>query len=210
MSRPHKLERLKQQTRERDERREAVREELVQNALATLSELGYAQTSLRDIAAQAGRSVGLVHYYFDDKHELIIACVQLYKAGFITQMAEWVEPDLPPAVLQHTFVSGLAETIRDQAPIHRLWYDIRAEAMFDARFSDPVRTIEDAMIDVIRTVLERLELPPEQAKLAYSGLDGAFRLALSEFLASPEADSDAPLDALQVHCNHVLDSLRVQ
>lgn len=204
MPRPSKLDRLKQQADQRDERRDAVRQELIQSALVTLSHLGYAQTSLRDIAAHAGRSVGLVHYYFDDKHALILACVQLYKAGFITKLIEWVAPDLPVPELQERFVDGLIHTIREEAPVHRLWYDIRAEAMFDPRFTEPVRTIEQALIDVVGSVLERLDLPSEQATQAYIGLDGAFRYALSGFLQ----DGEAGLGDLRDHLNHALDNLR--
>ena len=67
MARSSKHARQERQARERQEKRTAARDELIRGALTTLSDLGYAQTSLRDIAEQTGRSVGLVYYYFDDK-----------------------------------------------------------------------------------------------------------------------------------------------
>ena len=56
------------------------REQLARSALTTLAELGYARTSLREIAQNSEFSHGVVHYYFDDKLDLIIACVRLYTA----------------------------------------------------------------------------------------------------------------------------------
>ena len=56
------------------------RSELAAAALKTLSELGYARTSLRDIAANSEFSHGVLHYYFRDKVDLITYCVREYKA----------------------------------------------------------------------------------------------------------------------------------
>ena len=51
-----------------DERRRA----LAESALKTLGELGYARTSLREIANNSEFSHGVVHYYFADKLGLVV------------------------------------------------------------------------------------------------------------------------------------------
>jgi AcrR family transcriptional regulator len=56
------------------------RARLAASALQTLSELGYARTSLRDIAQNSEFSHGVLHYYFSDKVDLIIQSVKQYKA----------------------------------------------------------------------------------------------------------------------------------
>ncbi len=56
------------------------RDQLAAAALQTLAELGYARTSLRDIAQNSEFSHGVLHYYFSDKIELITYCVRQYKA----------------------------------------------------------------------------------------------------------------------------------
>ena len=58
-----------------DERRKA----LAASALRTLGELGYARSSLREIAQNSEFSHGVVHYYFDDKLDLIVYGVRQYK-----------------------------------------------------------------------------------------------------------------------------------
>jgi|GEM_PF-2806779 len=48
-------------------------EALVQAAYTAIARKGYAQVSLRDIADEAGVNKSLLHYYFKDKDELIMA-----------------------------------------------------------------------------------------------------------------------------------------
>src|SRR4030095_5336769 len=61
------------------------RTQLAISALATLGELGYARTSLREIANNSEFSHGVVHYYFANKVELITHCVRYYKAQCVTR-----------------------------------------------------------------------------------------------------------------------------
>ncbi|WP_211161555.1 TetR/AcrR family transcriptional regulator [Aromatoleum bremense] len=56
------------------------RAELGEAALQTLAELGYARTSLREIAQNSEFSHGVLHYYFTDKLDLILCSVRQYKA----------------------------------------------------------------------------------------------------------------------------------
>ena len=60
-----------------DERADQRRTQLAESALRTLSELGYARTSVRDIAQNSEFSHGVLHYYFKDKAELIVYSVRL-------------------------------------------------------------------------------------------------------------------------------------
>ncbi|HQU02794.1 MAG TPA: TetR family transcriptional regulator, partial [Acetobacteraceae bacterium] len=61
------------------------RRELAQAAVQTLAELGYARTSLREIAQNSAFSHGVLHYYFKDKADLIMCCVRHYKAHCVTR-----------------------------------------------------------------------------------------------------------------------------
>jgi len=54
------------------------RAELGEAALLTLAELGYARTSLREIAQNSAFSHGVLHYYFSDKLDLILCSVRQY------------------------------------------------------------------------------------------------------------------------------------
>ena len=82
-------------TRERPvDRYDERRNQLAESALQTLGELGYARASLREIANNSEFSHGVVHYYFQDKFELIIYCVRYYKTKCARRYDEVVETAL--------------------------------------------------------------------------------------------------------------------
>src|SRR5215468_3593613 len=54
---------------------EETRKRIVEAAARVLARDGYAATSVKDIAAEAGVAPGLVHYYFKTKEELVAAAV---------------------------------------------------------------------------------------------------------------------------------------
>ncbi|MFW1332006.1 TetR/AcrR family transcriptional regulator, partial [Vibrio parahaemolyticus] len=72
----------------RDEKFAERRAELGEAALQTLGELGYARTSLREIAQNSDFSHGVLHYYFADKVDLILCSVQQYKERCVTRYDE--------------------------------------------------------------------------------------------------------------------------
>ena len=110
------------------------RAQLAASALQTLSELGYARTSLRDIAQNSEFSHGVVHYYFRDKVDLIIQSVKQYKAECVKRYDEIVATARTAMDLKHGFSAALAKTLRDDASMHRLWYDLRNQSLFEESF----------------------------------------------------------------------------
>src|SRR4249920_746808 len=89
------------------------RDQLAESALQTLGTLGYARTSLREIANNSPFSHGIVHYYFQDKLELVVYSVRYYKARCVTRYDCVVQESRTPAELVDRFAERLAETIRD-------------------------------------------------------------------------------------------------
>lgn len=170
-----------------DERRDL----LAESALTTLGERGYANTSLRDIAANSPFTHGVVHYYFRDKTELITYCVRHYKARCVHRYDNVVEAARTAEELVRGFADKLVETIVDEAPMHRLWYDLRTQAMFDPALRDDVLAIDATLEDMIWRVLRRYaELSDRELAVsssdAYAMLDGLFERALLRHLAGDE------------------------
>lgn len=165
------------------DRFEERRRELAESALATLGELGYARTSLREIAGNSEFSHGVLHYYFRDKLELIVFCVQYYKATCVHRYDGVVEGAGTAEELRDGFVAKLAETLVEEAPMHRLWYDLRSQSMFETELRDAVdaidRTLEGMVWRVVARCAELLAVPvPTTPGLAYALLDGVFQQAL--------------------------------
>src|ERR1700758_381384 len=116
--------------------------ELAEATLQTLSELGYARTSLREIAQNSAFTHGVLHYYFSDKFDLILCSVRQYKARCVTRYDEVVAQATTYDELMDGFLATVGDTVREEAHLHRLWYDIRAQALFEAAFRDAVAEID--------------------------------------------------------------------
>ncbi|MET0167955.1 MAG: helix-turn-helix domain-containing protein, partial [Vicinamibacterales bacterium] len=116
----------------------ARRIELAQAALETLGELGYARTSLREIAQKSEFTHGVLHYYFSDKVDLICCSVRYYKTRCATRYDQVVATAQSREELMSGFLEKLGETVREEAPMHRLWYDLRSQALFEDAFRKDV------------------------------------------------------------------------
>ncbi|WZH53350.1 MAG: TetR/AcrR family transcriptional regulator [Nocardioides alkalitolerans] len=176
------------------------RRALAESALRTLGELGYARASLREIATNSEFSHGMVHYYFADKLELIVYCVRYYKETCVTRYDGVVSDAQSADELLDAFAAKLCETIVDEAPMHRLWYDLRAQSMFEESLREAVTQIDRTLEDMIwRVVTRYAELGGRSVTVprhaSYGILDGVFQQALLAYLGSDAPD--AALEALR-------------
>src|SRR5580704_10522229 len=94
--------------------------ELAMHAISSLAELGFARINLRDVAQRSGVSLGVIHYYFDSKTDLLICCVSLYKEDFIVGLKDMIAQAQQVDKLQADVADYLASTIDLHAHIHRL------------------------------------------------------------------------------------------
>ncbi len=180
-------------TRARADKSVERRDQLAQSALLTLGQLGYARTSLRDIAANSEFSHGVVHYYFADKTELITYCVRYYKAQCVTRYDDLLAESGTAPELLDRFVDKLAETLVADSSMHRLWYDLRTQAMFEDTLRRDVLMIDATLENMIWRVLIRYaELSARplvvDSGTAYAMLDGIFERGLLRHLTG---DPDA-------------------
>ena len=175
----------------RDEKFNARRIELAEAALETLGELGFARTSLREIAQNSAFTHGVFHYYFSDKLDLICCCVRHYKAKCVTRYDEVVTSARNRDELTEGFLAKLAATLQDEARMHRLWYDLRSQAMFEPAFRKDVLEIDKSLEAMIWRVASRYaaldgkRLTTSPAAL-YALFDGLFQSALLRHLANDE------------------------
>lgn len=189
MTKLDKIARLAEKADAKSAKRARKKDELADSAIAALKQLGYARTSLRDIAELSGVAVGTLHYYFEDKVDLITYCVRRYKTGFVADMQSILSANVAPHQLAERFVKGLSLSIRRDAETHRLWYDIRSQAMFDPAFNEIVDDIEDGLVALVTEFLSHTGQQDVAPVSAYLMLDAIFRFHLQKFLAG---DATAP------------------
>jgi AcrR family transcriptional regulator len=169
------------------------RRQLADAALLTLSELGYARTSLREIAQHSDFSHGVLHYYFRDKVDLITHCVRRYKAHCVQRYDGIVAPAGEAGELLARVSDALVGTLEQDAVMHRLWYDLRTQSLFEEGFRADVAEIDGSLERMIwRTVEAYAALvgaqPTCTPAFAYATVDGLFQQALLRHLAgAPDA-----------------------
>ncbi len=162
---------------------DARRTELAIATLHTLADLGYARTSLREIAQNSEFSHGVLHYYFADKRDLVTEAVRQYEAVCVTRYDEVVARAETPAQLRDEFTTMFFATLDADAPLHRLWYDLRNQSLFDETFRSDVLEIDERREAMIWRVVSRYaELadtaPSLSSAAAYVLMDGIFQRAL--------------------------------
>jgi AcrR family transcriptional regulator len=104
-------------TEEQEETRtrkgELARQRILASALRLFRSQGYEETTMRDIAAEAGYSPGLTYRYFSGKEALVMLLYQ--------QLAEELESyasSLPPVSLAERFYATVAKLLELMAPHH--------------------------------------------------------------------------------------------
>jgi AcrR family transcriptional regulator len=184
------------------------RAQLAASALRTLSELGYARTSLREIAQNSEFSHGVLHYYFRDKVDLITYCVRQYKAECVKRYDEIVVTARSAGELRRGFGEAMAATLREDAPMHRLWYDLRNQGLFEDSFRDDVLAIDDSLERMVWRVVSQYAAlaggaPTVTPRLAYAVFDGIFQQALLGWFTGRAAAAEE----LRAHVEGVLAEL---
>ncbi|WP_116203725.1 TetR/AcrR family transcriptional regulator [Amycolatopsis circi] len=183
------------------------REQLAESALQALAELGYARTSLREIAQKSDFSHGVLHYYFADKVELLTYAVRKFEEVCVTRYDDVVAEAGSAEELKHGFGAAMAGTLRTDAAMHRLWYDLRNQSLFEESFRGDVLDIDEQRQDmvwrVVRRYAEFTERPAQVSpEVAYAAFDGLFQRALLQQLAGQDGAADrleADVAALLTH-----------
>jgi len=156
------------------------RQELADATLQTLANLGYARTSLREIAQNSEFSHGVLHYYFADKRDLISCSIRHYKTRCATRYDDVVARARTREELVDGFLDKLAETMREEPRVHSLWYDLRAQALFEPSLRDDVDVIDRLLEAMVWRIVSRYaELGDTRPRVAssqtYALLDGLFQ-----------------------------------
>ncbi|HEX5689817.1 MAG TPA: TetR/AcrR family transcriptional regulator [Roseiflexaceae bacterium] len=123
---------------------ERTREHLLDIALQRFEQNGYEATTMREIAAAAGCSLGLAYRYFASKEEFVLALYARLEVEFVAAVDA-----LPPAPLAQRFGQTLEAKFAQLAP-HREALGALAGAALNPRSN--VAVLGDTTADVRRRV----------------------------------------------------------
>lgn len=182
--------------------------ELADATLMTLGELGYARTSLREIAQKTEFSHGVLHYYFKDKTDLITFGVRRYKEQCVTRYDDAIATATTATELGAAFADAMVETLLVDTAMHRLWYDLRTQSAFEEALRPTVIDLDrqlQAMIWRVVVAYARLAGKPVAVDefSVYTMFDGLFENCLIRYTS----DDTSVVDTLRRHAVWVLDAV---
>ena len=131
------------------------RRELAEAALVAIAEHGFAKTGLRDISARTELSTGILHYYFEGKDDLIAQAIWQYKSECARRYDPIVETSQTAEELVARFGVEISATLSEESDMHRLWYDLRNQALFDDGFRDTIVAIDELLTEMVWAVVKR-------------------------------------------------------
>ena len=163
------------------------REQIMQAALTCFAKRGFHQTSMHDISAEAGISVGLIYRYFDNKDAVISAMAARHKEE-IHRMLERARQ--APTLLESLEILFTAHCC-ENAPrvVSAFVVDLYAEASRNPRVADLVR-------DVLRTAMDGVTELIARAPESQTAAHGLNSTELAELIFAV-ARGTLMLDALQ-------------
>jgi len=138
----------------RAEQKAATREAIARAARERFAEVGFDSTTIRDVAARAGVSVGSVHVHFRDKRALLFAC---FYANIARAVAHgWATLDThAPLVDQLVHLSrALFESYAEHPELSRVMFK---ESVFREPADQPDEALEPFLDRVARIFVDALD-----------------------------------------------------
>ena len=185
-----------------------TKERIVDAAYRALVKQGYHETSMKDIAAEAGVAPGLAHYYFETKEDLLVATIE---RACQPVMEAWrqagmnltgpLPEDADPMVVARMGFELAKEELRTYRGLFLLTFDMFGVGLHNPKIAAAVR----AFIDERRAFIARItqgviagmnEAPMASADAIAAALWGSLHGIYLQKVMNPDFDAEAAIDAL--------------
>jgi AcrR family transcriptional regulator len=185
-----------------------TKERIVDAAYRTLVKRGYHETSMKDIAAEAGVAPGLAHYYFETKEDLLVAAIE---HGCQPLMDAWEQggmnlsrplpEDADPMMVARMGFERAKEELKTYGGLFLLTFDMFGVGLHNPKIAAAVRTfIEERRAFIARItqgVIAGMADPPTvSADAIAAAVWGSLHGIYLQKVMNPEFDADAAIDAL--------------
>jgi len=186
-----------------------TKEKIVDAAYRALVRQGYHETSMKDIAAEAGVAPGLAHYYFQTKEDLLVAAIE---RGCEPALKTWEDAGLSPhgqlpedadplALAQLGFDMAKQE-LRLFGDLFLLTFDMFGVGTHNPKIAAAVRQfIDDRRAFIARItqgVIAGMAIRPDSSAEAIAAATwGSLHGIYLQKVIDPSFDADAAIDALR-------------
>jgi AcrR family transcriptional regulator len=162
--------------------REASRTAVLGSAMKLFAQNGYANTTTRAIAEEAGISIGLMYHYFESKEDLLRAvfdnCMDILSGAFSTALEE-----NEPQLRLENLLAVMFQMLVEDEPFWSLFYMLRSQPAIMALLGDDFRTWTQRLRFLFETELrqQRRSDPYIDSLILYCLIDGA----IQQYLLDP-------------------------
>lgn len=186
-----------------------TKERIVDAAYRTLARRGYHETSMKDIAAEAGLAPGLAHYYFETKEDLLVAAI---RHGCEPALEGWAQAGLrqdgplpenadPLELARLGFELAKRELGRYES-LFRLTFDMFGVGTHNPKIAAAVRQFIDERRGFVARISQGViagmaERPASSADAIAAATWGGLHGIYLQKVMDQSFDADAAIDALQ-------------
>ncbi len=117
-----------------------TREHIIQAAYHVLVEQGYDAATIKAIAREAGVAPGLVHYYFTNKDELLVAVLKDISRRY-TESGYQRRSSLPPDQLRDASLNDMLQRTVENPGAYRLRYELFALGLRNPALLPAIRSL---------------------------------------------------------------------
>ena len=163
----------------REEQREQSQQRIIEAGLRLFSEKGFGSTSIRQIAKEAGISLGLLYNYYESKEDLLKSVIQECRRDVVTSFEGTLDQDITDLA---EFLPTVFALVKARPTFWRLVYMIR----FQQGILDAARQEIDDLLSLIHTRLEAYFIaankpdPGAHARLLFAAIVGISSQMLTE------------------------------
>ena len=169
-----------------------TRNKILEAAFRVLSREGYENTSIKQIAEEAGVAQGLVHYHFKSKEQLVLAV--------LAYVCEKVEVKVEGKAGAIAALEATKAKLHDDESANRLLVQLIGVSLFDAQLREGVRQFvreQRGNVETIaRQVFAEREQDPGQSRAIAGAVWGAVLGIIIQRLIDPDFEADQAIDTL--------------
>lgn len=179
-------------------------EKILDAAYACIARDGYAHTSLRHIAHEAGVAVSQISYHYKNKEGLLLAVVERAATNYHAYMQEYLHPHMSPREKGECVIALFQGVLEDDPELFRVLYDLAGLALWSEPFRLQVREVFGGIMEQITTEVFTAELLGDLGHqhtaetLASLFFGGLFGIALQALLEPENKAIVSSLSALSV------------
>jgi AcrR family transcriptional regulator len=185
-----------------------TKDRIIDAAYRVLVRLGYHQTSMKDIAAEAGVAPGLAHYYFETKEDLLVAAIErgcgpvlrVWEQAGLNLTGPLPEDADPMAFARMGFELAKQE-LKTYGGLFVLTFDMFGVGLHNPKIASAVRTFIDErrafVARITQGVIAGMAEPPDAPVDAIAAsIWGSLHGIYLQKVMDPAFDADAAIDAL--------------